>query len=117
MSTEGMLRVRVTHVLLSTEVLLRRADSVEVIGRAFEARALALGCGAIAARLGRARETVRGWIRRFGARVEAVRAWFTRLLCAVMIDPVIPEPAGSEWADALTRSGWPHSDGGSPLPR
>lgn len=90
-----------THVLLSADVLLRRADGVEVIGAALEARASGVGCRPIAARLGRAWETVRGWIRRFGGRIEAVRGWFTRLSCAVGVDPVVPASAGSGWADAL----------------
>jgi hypothetical protein len=38
---------------------------------------------------------------RFGGRVEAVRAVFTRWCRALEADPVLPGPAGSDWADAL----------------
>jgi hypothetical protein len=37
--------------------------------------------------------------------VEEVRAVFTVLLRAVAADPVMPEPAGSAWADALAAIG------------
>lgn len=91
----------VTHVLLPLGVLLRRADAVEVVGTAIAAKATGLGARPVAALLDRPLGTVRGWLRRFGCRVEAVRAWFTRLLCAVVVDPVLPEPVGSGWADAV----------------
>jgi hypothetical protein len=88
-------------VLLPVGVLARRADAVAVIGAALAAKAAGLGARPIAAWLDRPLGTVRGWLARFGGRVEAVRDWFTRLLCAVAVDPVPPEPAGSVWADAL----------------
>jgi transposase-like protein len=91
----------VTHVLLPVGVLLRRADSVGVVGTAITAKATGLGARPIAALLERPRGTVRGWLARFGSRVEAVRGWFTGLLCAVAVDPVPPGPAGSAWADAV----------------
>lgn len=50
-------------------------------------------------------ETVRGWLRRFGGRVEAVRQMFTVLVRAVAADPVMPAPAGSAWADAVAAIG------------
>jgi hypothetical protein len=92
---------RATHVLLPVGVLLRRADAVGVIGAAIAAKAMGLGARPIAALVDRPLGTVRGWLRRFGGRGEAVRAWFTRLLCAVAVDPVPPAPAGSVWADAV----------------
>jgi hypothetical protein len=92
-------------VLLPVGVLLRRADAVAVVGAAIAARATGLGARPIAAGLDRPLETVRGWLRRFGGRVEAVRAWFTRLLCVVAVDPVLPESAGSVWADAVAAIG------------
>jgi hypothetical protein len=55
----------------------------------------------IAAELGRAPETVRGWLRRFATRVEAVRVVFTRWCRALSPDPVLPGPAGGAWADAI----------------
>jgi hypothetical protein len=88
-------------VLLPVGVLLRRADAVGVVGVALAAKARGLGARPVAALVGRPLGTVRGWLRRFGGRVEEVRAWFIRLLCAVAVDPLVPEPAGSGWADAV----------------
>jgi transposase-like protein len=105
---EGVRRARcagcgVTHVLLPAGLLLRRADAVAVIGAALSAKAGGgVGYRRIAAVLHRPPETVRGWLRRFGGRVEAVRRRFTVLLRAVAADPVMPEPTGSGWADAVT---------------
>ena len=87
----------VTHVVL----LVRRADVAVVIGAALAAKAAGDGYRVIAALLGRPAETVRGWLRRFAGRVEAVRGVFTVWLRALAPDPVMPAPAGSGWADAL----------------
>jgi hypothetical protein len=95
----------VTHVLLPVGLLLRRADAVVVIGAALSAKAAGIGHRRIAAVLGRPAETVRGWLRRFAGRVEAVRQVFTVLLRAVAADPVMPGPAGSAWADAVVAIG------------
>jgi hypothetical protein len=92
-------------VLLPVGALLRRADSVGVVWVAIVAKAAGLGARPIAAMLGRPRGTVRGWLARFGVRVEAVRGWFTGLLCVVAVDPVPPQPAGSAWADAVAAIG------------
>lgn len=91
-----------THVLLPAVLLLRRADVAEVIWEAVAAKAAGAGFRRIAARLGRPASTVRGWLRRFADRVELVRAVFTRWLRALDPDPVMPDPAGSGWADAVT---------------
>lgn len=93
----------VTHVLLPVVVLLRRADTAAVIGAAFGAKAAGVGFRRIAAVLGRPAETVRGWLRRFGARLEAVRGVFTVLVGALVADPdrVLPAPAGGAWPDAV----------------
>ncbi|MGH3821098.1 MAG: hypothetical protein ACRDRE_25830 [Pseudonocardiaceae bacterium] len=88
----------VTHVLLPVLVLARRADAVVVIGLALAAKAAGGGYRRIAAVLGRPAETVRGWLRRFGGRVEAVRAVFTWWCRALEADPVLPGPAGTGWA-------------------
>lgn len=111
----GVLRVRprrarcvscgVTHVLLPAGFLLRRADTVAVIGAALSAKAAGAGFRRIAAVLARPAETVRGWLRRFGSRAEAVRRVFTVLLRAVAADPVMPGPAGDRWADAVMAIG------------
>jgi hypothetical protein len=88
-------------VLLPVSCLLRRADTVEVIGAALAARAGGAGHRMIAARLGRAPETVRGWLRRLTGRLETVRSFFIALMVRVEVDPVIPEAGASAWADAL----------------
>lgn len=91
----------VTHVLLPVVLLARRADTVAVIGAGLTAKATGAGHRLVAALLGRPPETVRGWLRRFGTRVEAVRVVFTGWCRALQSDPVLPGPAGSAWADAL----------------
>jgi hypothetical protein len=89
-------------VLLPVSLLLRRADTVEVIGAALAARAAGAGHRVIAQRLGRSAVTVRGWLRRFGSRVESVRSFFTVLMVRVDIDPHVPPGSGSAWGDAIT---------------
>lgn len=92
---------RGTHVLLADLCLLRRQDEVEVIGAAIEAHVAGEGHRPIAARLGVPAGTVRGWLRRFEANAEVIRALFTR--CAVALDlmlgPIVP--AGGGVVDAL----------------
>jgi hypothetical protein len=90
-----------THVLLPVLLLARRADTADLVGAALVAKAAGLGHRRIAAGLGRPAETVRGWLRRFASRLEPVRAVFTRWCRAVAPDPVLPDPAGSAWADAV----------------
>lgn len=92
---------RVTHVLLPVVALVRRADLAEVIGVALVAKARGLGVRRIAGGLGRPAGTVRGWLRRFAARAGSVRVVFTGLLVEVGVDPVVPAPAGSVFADAV----------------
>ncbi len=92
---------RATHVLLPVLLLVRRADTAAVIVAALAARAAGVGHRRIAEQLGRPPGTVRGWLRRFGGRVEAVRVVFTLRTRALASDPVLPGPAGSGWADAI----------------
>ena len=93
----------VTHVLLPVTALLRRADAAAVIVSALAAKASRrVGFRRIAAELARPAETVRGWLRRFAGRAEAVRSVFTVWLRAVDADPVMPAPAGGPIADAVT---------------
>lgn len=94
-----------THVLLATVCLLRRADAVAVIGAALLAKATGLGHRPIAARLARPDSTVRGWLRSFGRGAEWWRVVFTRLL--VELDPLCgPVPVhGSGFADAVEAIG------------
>jgi hypothetical protein len=90
-------------VLLPVTALLRRADVAAVIVAALVAKtARRVGFRRIAAELGRPAETVRGWLRRFVERAESVRSVFTVWLRAVDPDPVMPEAAGSGFADAVT---------------
>ncbi len=92
---------RATHVLLPVLLLVRRADTASVIGAALAEKAAGVGHRRIAERLGRPAGTVRGWLRRFGARVEALRVVFTRQCRDLTPDPVLPGPAGSAWADSV----------------
>ncbi|MHB1475476.1 MAG: helix-turn-helix domain-containing protein [Dermatophilaceae bacterium] len=94
-----------THVLLSAAWLSRRADSASVIGSALLAKAAGRGHRAIAVALGRPPSTVRGWLRRFGARAEQVRVLFTLLL--YRLDPQAGPlaPRESVFADALEALG------------
>lgn len=94
-----------THVLLAAAWLLRRGDAVSVIGAALLAKAAGAGHLRIAAVLGRPACTVRGWLRRFGARAEDVRVLFTRLLHSLdpQAGPLVPR--GSVFADALEALG------------
>lgn len=94
---------RATHVLLPVTALLRRADAAAVIVSALAAKAVRrVGFRRIAAELARPAETVRGWLRRFVERAEAVRAVFTVWLRAIDADPVMPDAAGGGFADAVT---------------
>ncbi|MCA2277151.1 hypothetical protein JF780_27815 [Mycobacterium intracellulare] len=93
---------RVTHVLLPVTALLRRADTAAVIMSALAAKATGrVGFRRIAADLARPAETVRGWLRRFAERAEAVRSMFTVWLRAVDPDPAMPDAAGGVFADAV----------------
>lgn len=92
---------KVTHVLLAVFALARRADTVEVIGAALEAAARGAGFRSAAERLGVPVMTVRGWLRCFARRAGPVRVFFTVLLAAAGLDPVMPAAAGSPVADAV----------------
>jgi hypothetical protein len=93
-------------VLLPVSALLRRADAAVVIVAALVAKVVrGVGFRRIAAKLARPAETVRGWLRRFGERAEAVRSVFTVWLRAVAADPVMPGPAGGGLADAVAAIG------------
>lgn len=94
-----------THVLAPEDGLVRRRDAVADIGDAVVAKAGGCGHRAIAARLGVPAATVRGWLRRFAARAEEIRAHFTRW--AVALDPMLGsiEPTGSAFTDAVEAIG------------
>jgi hypothetical protein len=90
-----------THVLLPVGVLARRADVVVVVGTALGLAVTGWGHRRVAARVGRAVSTVRGWLRRWLARAEALRVGFTALLAA--LDPLaaMPDPTASPAGDAV----------------
>jgi hypothetical protein len=87
-----------THVLLPAWCLSRRADAAAVIGAALVAAAAGGGYRAVA----RPPVTVRGWLRRFRVRAEAVRVFFTVLLAGTSPDPVMPAAAAGETAAAVS---------------
>lgn len=93
---------KVTHVLLAQVFWPRRADAAEVIGAGLEIAALGMGHRQVAAVLGRAEGTVRGWLRAFAGRAETVRRHFTVALVALADDPVMPDAAPSTLADAVS---------------
>jgi transposase-like protein len=88
-------------VLLPVGVLVRRADTVAVIGAALARAAQGWGHRRVAERLGRSASTVRGWLRRFRMRAGPLREAFTGLLCALDADPLLPAATGSYVADAV----------------
>ena len=91
----------VTHVLLRVTVLLRRAYAAEQIWMALAARAQRVGHRRIAARLNVPATTVRGWLRRAGGRLEAIRAWFIQMAVLIGIDVTIPEGQGCGWGEVV----------------
>jgi len=94
-----------THVLLPAFSVPRRRDGAEVIGEALLSKALGDGHRKIAARLGRPPGTVRGWLRTFTRRADAVaasvRPWAHAIEGASRPRP----PAGSPLADAVDALG------------
>ncbi len=92
-------------MLLPEFCLLRRRDAVEVIGAALVAKAQGAGYRRIAGDLAVPAETVRGWLRRFGALAERVRAHFWGWGHA--LDASLPafEPAGTSVGDAVAAVG------------
>lgn len=94
-----------THVLLGEDTLLRRRDSVEVIGAALAAKAGGRGQRRSGRALGVDPSTVRGWLRCFARNAEAVRVFFTGL--AHRLDPMLGPlaPASGVLADAVEAIG------------
>ena len=89
-------------MLLPVVALLRRCDLVGVIGRALLLRAAGWGQRPIARLLEVPRSTVRGWVGRFAARAETIRAHFVRWLVWLAADVRRVEPSGSVLADAVS---------------
>ena len=84
---------------------MRRRDGAEVIGAALAAKATGRGHRQIAADLGRAPSTVRGWLRALRAMASAVREHFTRWAHA--LDPGHDRrlAGGSDFCDAVEAIG------------
>lgn len=95
----------VTHVLLPVVALARRRDGVEVIGAALAAKQAGVGHRRIAAGVGVPATTVRGWLRRFAARAEFLRAQFEAVAHSLDRDLGRIEPRGSPTTDALEAIG------------
>ncbi|MGH9180451.1 MAG: helix-turn-helix domain-containing protein [Acidimicrobiales bacterium] len=94
-----------SHVLEPASTVVRHRDTAEVIGTAWLAKVAGAGHRAIAARLDRPVSTVRRWLRRLGARAEALRTaatWWAHEFDTAM-GPL--DPAGSALADALEAVG------------
>ncbi|PND54105.1 hypothetical protein CRM90_29905 [Mycobacterium sp. ENV421] len=91
----------VTHVLSPATVLLRRAYAAEQIWMSLAARAQGVGHRRIAARLNIPATTVRGWLRRAGGRLEAIRVWFLQVAVQTGIDVAIPDGVGCGWGDVV----------------
>lgn len=83
-------------------LLVRRADVAAVIGRALVGAVLGgWGVRRVAAWVGVARSTVRGWLDRFVWRAERLRAHFTRWALWLAPSWARLAPQGSLAADAL----------------
>ena len=95
----------VTHVVLASVFVPRRADSAHVILAALLAKAGGRGHRAVAADLSLPSGTVRGWLRRASTNAEQVRVAATQL--AVVADPLIGpiDPTGTALGDALEALG------------
>lgn len=98
-------RCRVTHVLVPEDMLLRRRDTVDVVGAALTAKAGGLGHRRIADVLGRPPSTVRGWLRQFTVMADAVREHFVRWAHALDPGHDRLSPGGTGLFDALEAIG------------
>ena len=94
-----------THVLVHEDTLVRRRDSAEVIGMALTAKARGDGHRRIARALGRPASTVRGWLRRFASRADAIREHFTRWAHFVAVALDHRSVAESAFSDAVSAIG------------
>jgi hypothetical protein len=88
-------------VLLPSSVLVRRLDSVEVIGLALAAKAQGRGRRAISAQLGVSLSTVRNWLRRAEANAEQIRIRATSLAVQLGADHRALQPQDCPVADAV----------------
>lgn len=94
-----------THVPAWTRTHPRRVDAVETVGAALMASLTGLSDRAVADRVGVPATTVRDWLRRARANVEAVRVESTAALYMLDRDAGRLDPAGSPLADMLNALG------------
>lgn len=92
---------RKTSVLLPDVSLLRRVDEAAVIGTALLERTRGAGQRTIAKVLGRPRETVRGWLRRFEENAQKLAAHFSAWAFALDARLAEIEPSSSPFGAAL----------------
>ncbi|MFB6820588.1 hypothetical protein ACFCXA_03220 [Streptomyces virginiae] len=76
-----------------------------------------MGHRRVAAHLGLAEGTVRGWLRAFAGRAEDVRRHFTVALVALADDPLMPDAAASPFADAVRAVAAAHRAASARWPR
>ena len=95
----------VTHVLLPVTVLVRRAYAVAVIGAALLARAGGSGHRRIGTQLRVPAETVRGWLRVMGSRLETTRLHLLQVVHRAGVGRAVPEALGCPWRDVLAALG------------
>lgn len=83
----------------------RHADAVETVGAALLAAVEGAGYRSVAAGLGLAATTVRGWLQRARANIETVRQEATRWLLALDPNADPPAPTGTELGDMVEALG------------
>lgn len=93
-----------THGLLPGFLLARRLDAVDAVGCALEMAVAGGGYRPIAAALGRAVSTVRGWLRRLRSRADLLRGWFVGLAVELAEPPARAPPEPSSPLGLLWRA-------------
>jgi len=94
-----------THVLLPANVLLRRADAVDVIGAGLLAAAGGLGQRRVAAEVGRPVSTVRGWLARLTGVADRVLVVCGAVAAGFGVEFVPPAPAAGPVAAVVEMLG------------
>ena len=92
-------------MLLPASVLLRRADSVTVIGAALLAKAGGGGYRPVAVLLGVASSTVRGWLRRIVSVAERVLVVFAAAAAQLGVEFAVPAPRSESVAAVVEMLG------------
>ena len=92
---------KVTHVLLPENLLIRRVNTVEVIGSALLNKSQGHSIRSISEVLSVPFTTVRGWIRRFNSKADEIKSKFLSL--ALKSDPNLNNipPTRSPFNDAI----------------